>query len=106
MIETIFATMLIIGIVFQLASIYWESWILSILCIIWFLKLMLDALNIEQLVVYQPVVVNNTLVNGSYTFSSHSDFGLNTIFLLFVFMNVVLAIYFRSGSTFTRKYKI
>lgn len=106
MIDIIFAVMLVIGVVFQLVSVYWESWIFSILTIIWFIKLMADALNIQELVIYQPVVVNNTVVNGSYSYATNSDFGLSSILLIFVLINLILAIYFRSGQTFKRRYKI
>ena len=106
MIDILFAVMIIIGVVFQLASIHWESWILSILTTVWFVKLMADSLNIQQLIVYQPIVVNNTVVNGSYSLTSFSDYGLNAIFLLFILINIVLAIYYKTTSTVKSKYKL
>ena len=106
MIEIIFAVMLIIGIIFQLVSVYWESWIFSILTVIWFIKLMADSLNIQELIVYQPIEVNNTIINGSYTYATNTDYGLSSILLIFVLINIVLAIYFRAGQTFKQRYKI
>ena len=100
MMELIFCIMIAIGVLFQVLAIHWESWVFSILCIVWFLKLAVDSLNLQYIIVYQPVSVNNTLVNGSYNVIKYSDFGLNAIFLIFVFLNLGLAITYLSQSTF------
>jgi len=100
MLDIIFVAMLFIGIIFQILTIYWESWPLAVLTIVWFLKLMLDAYNIQTFYVFQPVVNGSTLVEGSYGYSSVGDAGLSTIFLVFVLINLVLAIVYRANITF------
>ena len=106
MFENIFVAMLIIGVILQILSIYWESWPFNILSIIWFLKLSLDSLNIQHLVVYQPFMLDNTTyVNGTYELISHGDIGLSTLLLVFVFINIPLAIYYYSGRSIMNKYR-
>jgi len=102
MLDIVFVTMLIAGVVFQILTIYWESWPLAILTAIWFLKLMIDSYNIQTLYVYQPVynVTSNSVVEGSYGYAQLSDAGLSAILLVFVFVNIVLAIAFRAQYTF------
>ena len=106
MFENIFIAMLVIGIVLQLVAIYWEAWPLNILCIIWFLKLTGDVLNIQHLVVYQPFALNNTTyINGSYELVQHGDLGMSAILLVFVFLNLPLAIFYFSGRSIMEKYR-
>ena len=106
MFENIFIVMLIIGIVMQILAIYWESWPFNVLCIMWFLKLTLDSLNIQHLIVYQPFMLDNvTYVNGTYELISHGDYGLSSLLGLFIFINIPLAIYYFSGRSLMERYK-
>ena len=106
MFENIFVTMLVIGIILQVMAIHWESWPFNILCIIWFLKLAVDSLNVQHLIVYQPFMLDNTTyINGSYELSTHADFGLSGILLVFAFINIPLAIYYFSGRSLMQRYR-
>jgi len=102
MLDIVFVAMLMAGVIFQILTIYWESWPLAILTAIWFLKLMVDSYSIQTLYVYQPVynVTSNSVVDGSYGYAQLSDAGLSAILLVFVLVNIILAIAFRAQYTF------
>ena len=102
----LFAVMLLIGIFFQVISIYWESYIFCILTAIWFMKLIADAFNLQYLIVYQPVEVGGVLENGSYEFIGFQDYGLQAILFVFVFINIVLAIYYKSQSSLRGRMRV
>jgi len=106
MLEGIFITMLVLGVLFQVLTIYWQSSVFAMLSIVWFLKLMVDSFNIQSLIVYQPYCCNNTSINGTYQYIGTQDLGLNAIFLIFVFINVALAIYYYFQNIENQKYRI
>lgn len=93
MIIDIFNVMLVVGIVFFILSIWWEKWFLNIFCIIWFLILMGSSLNIEIPYTLQPVLNDTTFINGSLYMHSETELGLNALLLVFIFINIPLAIY-------------
>lgn len=93
MILDIYTTMLVIGVVFFILSIYLEKWFLNIFCIIWFLILVVSSLNIEIPYVIQPVMNETTFINGSIYIHNTQEWGLNALLLVFVFINIPLAIY-------------
>ena len=105
MILSIFITMLIIGIIFFILAIYWEAWPLNILDIIWFLILTATTLNIEIPYTLQPAINDTTLINGSMYLYSTQEWGLSALLLVFVFINIPLAIYYFSGKTLMEKYR-
>jgi len=106
MLENIFIAMLFIGVIFQVLAIKWESYPLAILSVIWFLKLMLDSLDVEKFYVYQPVVNGSTYVNGQIGTHHMSDFGLSAILLVFVMINTILSFVYWQQNQIKNKGKI
>jgi len=105
MLQNVFIAMLLIGILYQVLTIKWESWPLAILSSIWFLKLMVDSYNIQVVYTFQPFVNGSTIVPGEIGVYSVADGGLSAILLVFVFINIVLAIVYWSTTAFKNPFK-
>ena len=94
MIESVFIVLLIMAIIFQILSVYWEAWPFSILTSVLFLIITAASWNIQMLVVYQPFVNNTTVINGTYELASFSDGTLLALGLGLSIVNIILAVTF------------
>jgi len=96
MIESIFIVLLIMAIIFQVLSVYWEAWPFSVLTAVLFLIITAASWNIQMLIVYQPFVNNTTVINGSYELATFNDATLLALGIGMSIVNIILAVTFYS----------
>lgn len=91
MLEGIFIAIFVVALILQIMAVYEESVIFSILSIMFWFTLMANALYIE--VPYAVGGVNATgVVNVTTGSHTYTEYGLATLFLSFVFFDIVWAL--------------
>lgn len=93
MLDSIFIAILFVTVIFQLVAIYEKSIVFTMFTTILWLYLMANALYIEAAPYYSQVYnlssSNVVTTTGTYSFQ---DTALGTVFLGFVFINIIWAI--------------